>query len=124
MAARGPVILRASRRSRVVSAEISFRGCVCRQLQGCFTVYSNTLATQYPEKPSEIRKLLQRHIVEPVQFEQQIRQMRADGVEVFVEVGPGAVLTGLIKRILPDAKLLNVNDPKSLDVTVQALRAA
>ncbi len=42
----------------------------------------------------------------------------------FVEVGPGTVLTGLIKRILPDAKLLNVHDPKSLDATLQALGAA
>jgi [acyl-carrier-protein] S-malonyltransferase len=40
-----------------------------------------------------------------------------------VEVGPGTVLTGLIKRILPDAKLLNVNDPKSLELTLTALTA-
>jgi [acyl-carrier-protein] S-malonyltransferase len=43
------------------------------------------------------------------------------GVTTFVEVGPGTVLTGLIKRILPDARLLNVNDPKSLDATLTAV---
>jgi len=42
-------------------------------------------------------------------------------VTTFVEVGPGTVLTGLIKRILPDAKLLNVNDPKSLESTLMTL---
>jgi len=45
------------------------------------------------------------------------------GVTTFIEVGPGTVLTGLIKRILPDTKLLNVNDPKSLEVTLHSLKA-
>ena len=39
------------------------------------------------------------------------------GVTTFVEIGPGTVLTGLIKRIVPDAATLNVNDPKSLEAT-------
>jgi [acyl-carrier-protein] S-malonyltransferase len=43
------------------------------------------------------------------------------GVTTFVEIGPGTVLTGLIKRILPDAALLNVHDPKSLEATLAAL---
>jgi [acyl-carrier-protein] S-malonyltransferase len=47
--------------------------------------------------------------------------METMGVTTFVEVGPGTVLTGLIKRILPEAKLLNVNDPKSLDATLKAV---
>jgi len=45
------------------------------------------------------------------------------GVTTFVEVGPGTVLSGLIKRILPDAVTLNVNDPKSLEATRAALSA-
>ena len=43
------------------------------------------------------------------------------GVKTFVEIGPGTVLTGLIRRIVPDALTLNVNDPKSLDATRAAL---
>jgi len=44
------------------------------------------------------------------------------GVTTFVEVGPGTVLTGLIKRILPGARLLNVNDPKSLEATLKCVK--
>jgi [acyl-carrier-protein] S-malonyltransferase len=47
--------------------------------------------------------------------------MAQPGVTTFVEVGPGTVLTGLIKRIVPEARTLNVNDPKSLEATVKAL---
>jgi [acyl-carrier-protein] S-malonyltransferase len=43
------------------------------------------------------------------------------GIETFVEVGPGTVLTGLVRRIVPDAATLNVNDPKSLTATRTAL---
>jgi [acyl-carrier-protein] S-malonyltransferase len=49
--------------------------------------------------------------------------MAAMGVTTFVEVGPGTVLSGLIKRILPDAATMNVNDPTSLDATRAALSA-
>jgi len=46
------------------------------------------------------------------------------GVNTFIEVGPGTVLTGLVKRILPDATTMNVHDPKSLDATRAALGAS
>ena len=44
------------------------------------------------------------------------------GATTFVEIGPGTVLTGLIKRIVPEAQTLTVNDPKSLDTAVSKLR--
>jgi [acyl-carrier-protein] S-malonyltransferase len=75
-------------------------------------------------RSAEIQPSLVRQLPASVLWEDSVQAMAKLGVTTFIEVGPGAVLTGLIKRILPDAKLLNVNDPKSLDVTVQALRAA
>jgi [acyl-carrier-protein] S-malonyltransferase len=56
-----------------------------------------------------------------VLWEDTIKTMGQMGVTTFVEVGPGIVLTGLIKRILPDAGLLNVNDPKSLETTLKSV---
>lgn len=72
----------------------------------------------------EIQPSLVRQLPSSVLWEDSVQAMAKLGVTTFIEVGPGTVLTGLIKRILPDAKLLNVHDPKSLDATMQALGAA
>lgn len=74
-------------------------------------------------RASEIQASLVRQLPSSVLWEDTVHAMGKMGVTTFVEVGPGTVLTGLIKRILPDAKLLNVNDPKSLDATLSALGA-
>lgn len=70
---------------------------------------------------SEIKASLIRQLPSSVLWEDSVKAMAAMGVKTFVEVGPGAVLTGLIKRILPDAVTMNVDDPKSLDATRAAL---
>jgi malonyl CoA-acyl carrier protein transacylase/NAD(P)-dependent dehydrogenase (short-subunit alcohol dehydrogenase family) len=67
-------------------------------------VWSNTSATPYPENdPDAVRAQLARHLTQPVRFTDQIRAMHADGARVFIEVGPGRVLTGLVGKILGDA---------------------
>ena len=72
-------------------------------------------------KAAEIQASLVRQLPASVLWEDSVKAMAAMGVKTFVEVGPGAVLTGLIRRIVPDAVTLNVNDPKSLDATRAAL---
>ncbi len=72
-------------------------------------------------KVGEIQASLVKQLPSSVLWEDSVQAMAKLGVTTFIEVGPGAVLTGLIKRILPDAKLLNVNDPKSLDATLQSV---
>ena len=63
-------------------------------------VFSNTLASVYPEDTPSIRHLLARHLVEPVRFAEEIDALYAQGASVFIEVGPGRILTNLIHRIL------------------------
>ena len=63
-------------------------------------IFSNTTANCYPEEPSEIRALLARHIAEPLRFVDEIEQLYEAGARVFIEAGPGLVLSGLVDRIL------------------------
>ena len=72
-------------------------------------------------RAAEVQASLIRQLPSPVLWEESVRVMSGMGVTTFIEVGPGTVLTGLVKRILPDAVLLNVHDPKSLEATLHAL---
>ncbi|MHC4165257.1 MAG: type I polyketide synthase, partial [Planctomycetota bacterium] len=65
-------------------------------------VYSNVTAAPYPEDLEAIREQLAVHLARPVRFVEQIRAMHRDGARVFLEVGPGRILTGLVQRILGD----------------------
>ena len=64
-------------------------------------------------------ELLQRQLVSPVCFTQSVRALYAAGYDSFLEVGPGAVLAGLVKRIAPEASVARVGDAE----TLAALRA-
>lgn len=57
---------------------------------------------------------LTRHLIEPVEWRRSIEGLHSRGVDTFLEVGPGRVLSGLVKRIVPDAVTLNVSEPSHL----------
>jgi [acyl-carrier-protein] S-malonyltransferase len=59
-------------------------------------------------------ELLQRQLVSPVRFSQAVSVLYAEGYDSFLEVGPGAVLSGLIKRIEPQAQVAHVSDAETL----------
>ncbi len=69
----------------------------------------------------DVQASLIRQLPSSVLWEDSVKTMAGIGVRTFIEVGPGTVLTGLVKRILPDAATLNVNDPKSLETTLKSL---
>jgi len=70
-----------------------------------------------------IKHSLVKQLNSPLLWEDSIRRMTGNGIDTFIEVGPGKVLSGLIRRIEPDARTLNVEDCASLEKTVQELRA-
>lgn len=59
--------------------------------------------------PEEIRELLVRQVYSPVLWQDSIEWLIADGVDTFVEIGSGSVLTGLIRKIDKTVKLININ---------------
>lgn len=68
-----------------------------------------------------IRNLLAEQVRSPVEWVASVRRMLGEGVDTFIECGPGSALTGMVKRIAPDARTANVSDAASLDATLQAL---
>jgi [acyl-carrier-protein] S-malonyltransferase len=71
---------------------------------------------------AKVRDSLIRQVTSPVRWEDVVGRLVAEGVDTFVEVGPGKVLCGLIRRIAAGARALNVEDRASLEATVEALK--
>ena len=76
-------------------------------------VFSNTTASPYPREPKAIADLLVEHLVSPVKFIQEIEALYEAGARIFVEAGPGTVLTGLASQILRDRNCLTTSSDRS-----------
>ncbi|MDH3875149.1 MAG: acyltransferase domain-containing protein, partial [Desulfobacteraceae bacterium] len=63
-------------------------------------VFSNTTGSSYPSDPEKAKQLLGDHLLSPVDFVSEIKNLFNMGVRTFVEVGPKSILTGLVKSIL------------------------
>lgn len=70
----------------------------------------------------DFRRKMPKQICSSVYWTQTIQKMAADGVDTFIEIGPGKVLAGLNKKIAPEATVYNVFDKASLDATLTALK--
>jgi len=77
-------------------------------------VYANVTANAVQES-EQIKDLLMKQLYSPVRFEESINNMIQAGVDAFVEVGTGRVLSGLVKKIDRKVKTFSVQDKKSLD---------
>ena len=81
---------------------------------------ANTTA-QVVKSPSEIRETLVKQVSSPVLWEDSIRLMLDHGVDTFVEIGPGKVLSGFVKKINKEVRSLNIEDTESLKKTLGEL---
>lgn len=73
--------------------------------------------------PDELRDALLRQVSAPVRWSESMQLLVQQGVDTFVEAGPGRVLTGLMRQISRDVKTLNVEDAASLEATRVGLAA-
>lgn len=76
---------------------------------------------EYVKDKSEIKELLIKQVSSSVRWEDTIRKMVDDGVDTFIEVGPGKVLSGFVKKIDRKLNVLNVEDLASLEKTLKSL---
>jgi [acyl-carrier-protein] S-malonyltransferase len=79
-----------------------------------FPVISNVTARVYPNDPDGIREALVAQMVSPVLWTGSVERLIQDGHRLFVEVGPGKALAGLMRDINREAKVVNVQHPDDL----------
>jgi [acyl-carrier-protein] S-malonyltransferase len=72
--------------------------------------------------PTAVRNALVRQVASPVRWVESVQKMVSMGVRRFVEIGPGAVLTGLIKRIDPSVELINISDVPSIEKFLESMQ--
>ena len=77
-------------------------------------IISNVTAKQVND-PNDIKKLLIEQIEEPVRWREIVINMIDSEVEKFIEIGPGKVLSGLVKRINSNVELIQVNELDDLN---------
>jgi [acyl-carrier-protein] S-malonyltransferase len=83
-------------------------------------VVTNVTA-KYIDDTSAIKDLLIRQVSSPVLWEESVRTMLSEGVDTFVEIGPGKALSGFIKKISKEARVFNVEDMDSLKKTLDEM---
>ena len=103
----------ASRRLAGLLDEIEFHNPV-------IPVVNNADAMFLPDIEG-IKSSLIRQLNSPLLWEESVRAIVSSGIHTFIEVGPGKILSGLIKRIASDVKVLSVEDIKSLENTLSSL---
>ena len=84
---------------------------------------ASNVSGQLVTTAEEARQALIRQVTGAVRWVECIQTLVSSGTDVFVESGPGKVLTGLMKQIAPEAQALNVEDPASLEKTIGELAA-
>ncbi|MFQ5913045.1 MAG: ACP S-malonyltransferase [Nitrospinota bacterium] len=85
-----------------------------------FPVIDNATAS-LNRSATEVKEALKRQVTSPVRWEESVRKAAEAGVDTFVEVGPGRVLSGLVSRIVGGAKTYQVENPESLERTLESL---
>ena len=68
--------------------------------------------------------LLSAQLVSPVRWKQSVQTMADTGISTFIELGPGSVLTGMAKRIVPDARAISVSTPDDVDRLLELLQGS
>lgn len=85
--------------------------------------YVTNVTAQEVSDISQTAELLARQVSAPVKWEQSMETMIQGGVDVFVEIGPGKTLTGFLRKIAPDKKVMQISTWKDIETVIQELRA-
>lgn len=84
-------------------------------------VIKNLDGTFYNENDDMV-DVLSRHIVSSVRFDKAIQTMQDNGIDTYVEIGPGKTLTGFVKKENKEANVININSVESLEAFLDSLK--
>jgi [acyl-carrier-protein] S-malonyltransferase len=90
-------------------------------IRNAIVPFVNNVDARFISDAEEIRKSLVRQFSQSILWEDCVKTIAAKGIATFIEVGPGKVLSGLIKRIVPGTRTFNVENIESLNTTVSEL---
>lgn len=86
-------------------------------------VYKNLDGRAY-KSDDDFSDILSKHIINPVRFTDTLKNMYDDGVDCFIEIGPGKTLSGFVKRMKfeREVKIMNISDVESLNSVIRTLK--
>lgn len=85
--------------------------------------YVANVTAQYVKSAAEVKELLTRQVSSSVRWQQSVEAMIADGVDTFIEIGPGKTLAGFMRKISRDVKTLNVEKLEDIGKVAEALKS-
>lgn len=85
--------------------------------------YVANVTAQYVKRAAEVKELLTRQVSSSVRWQQSVEAMIADGVDTFIEIGPGKTLAGFMRKISRDVKTLNVEKLEDIGKVAEALKS-
>ncbi len=77
--------------------------------------YLSNVTADYVMDKEQVKPLLVRQVSAPVRWQQSVERMIADGVDIFVEIGPGKTLSGFMRKINKEVKTLNIEKVEDLE---------
>ena len=83
--------------------------------------YVANVTAQYVTSADPVKELLVKQVSSSVRWQQSVEAMIADGVDTFIEIGPGKTLAGFMRKINKGVKTLNVEKWEDIDKAVEAL---
>ena len=90
----------------------------------CLPPYAANVTAQYVTEAQPVKDLLVKQVSSSVKWQQCVETMLADGVDTFIEIGPGKTLAGFMKKIDRSVKTLNVEKLEDIEKVVEALKEA
>ena len=92
------------------------------ELHAFSTPYITNVTADYVTSPAGVKELLRLQVSSSVRWQQSVERMIADGVDTFVEIGPGKTLSGFMRKIDRSAKTLNIENMADFEKAMAELK--